>query len=187
MEKIWIVKHCEDNGESYEDHCYWENSWMFSSWNKAYTFYCERVLSEYTGEYKLIVADLDTGKELDESSEVLDTSPWGGYTNYYYEDDGYFSPEEEDGDEDCYCPEEKIEDPESDLMRWRYPNAFIDSDENIDYSEELNDERSYLQHSLHNYFEWKECEEELQKRVKEARLESLSLEDLLRNLNDLLK
>lgn len=184
--EIWIVKHCEDNGESYEDHCYWENSWMFSSWEKAYCFYCDRVFSEYTGEYKLIVASLDTGKELDESSEVLETSPWGGYTNYYYEDNDCYSLE--GVDEDCYYEsEEEIVDSESDLMHWRYPNAFMDSDENIDYSEELNDEKSYLQYPSHNYFEWKECEEEVQKRVKEAQLESLSLDDLLRDLNNLLK
>ena len=152
--EIWIVKHCQDNGESYEDHCYWENSWMFSSWEKAYCFYCERVLSKYTGEYKLIVASLDTGKELDESSEVLETSPWGGYTNYYYEENNWYPSEDEYGD--CYCPEEEIEGPELDLMRWRCPNAFIDSDENIDYSEEIHDERAYLQCPPHNYFEWKE-------------------------------
>lgn len=168
--KIWIIKHCYDNGESYEDYRDYERYEFYSTFNKAYKAYCEHLLSDYKGRYYLIEKTLDTQEEFE-----LEKSPWINCSSQWdtYLDD--CRPSQEDYESEIYAKEE---DPDLDLFKWRYPGAF----EGIDYLEEGIAEHDYLHHAGNNYLEWQECQEELDKRVKDAQLLTL-----LNNLNELLK
>lgn len=96
--RIWIVKQHQDNGEYYEDRYAWDNYWYFSSWEKAYAFYCDNIIEDYKGEFSIIEKTLDTQEET-----ISEVSPWGGYTtmddylesDYYEVDDELVMPEED--------------------------------------------------------------------------------------------
>ena len=80
--KIYIVNHHQDNGLSYEDHDEWDAYDYFSTWEKAYAYYCDKICDDYNGSYSIIEITLDTQENI-----VLEKSPFGGYTNMYYEDE----------------------------------------------------------------------------------------------------
>lgn len=148
--RIWIVKHHQDNGEHYEDHYEWDNYWYFSTWEKAFAFYCDHIIDDYKGEFSIIEKTLDTQEET-----VSEGSPWGGYTDIY-----------PSNDEDCQRHEEycnwcaEHNEIESDRRQLQgetlYPtylwNAEYDSQqESTSYSEELAAENEWLKHEGEQY------------------------------------
>lgn len=76
--KIYVVSHYYDNGESYEDYREYTEYAMFSTENKAYAFYCEKILSDYEGRYSMIEWELDTQKTI-----LLERSPWVKCSSMY--------------------------------------------------------------------------------------------------------
>ena len=76
--KIYVVSHYYDNGESYEDYREYTDYDMFSTENKAYAFYCEKILSDYEGIYSMIEWELDTQK-----TTLLERSPWVKCSSMY--------------------------------------------------------------------------------------------------------
>ena len=88
---IYVVIHYYDNGESYEDYREYQDSYLFSTENKASTFYWERVINEYEGQYKLFKWELDTQvrHELEASvylkcRSMYDTDDYYNYNNTDY-------------------------------------------------------------------------------------------------------
>lgn len=76
--KIYIVTHFYDNGESYEDYREYTDYFMFSTEDKAYAFYCEKILLDYEGRYSMYEKELDTQKQT-----LLEVSPWVECSSMY--------------------------------------------------------------------------------------------------------
>ena len=153
---IYIVKLHQNNGESYEDNYQWDTYEYYSTWELAYSYFCNQIADSYKGEYTLIKKTLDTQEEI-----VLETSPWGGYTSMYDQEEyeEYVEPAE---DKECYGPEYSIED------AWRY----MDLENTCTNWNESEDIDSWLTHKGENYQIFKEIEE----------CETLKLLKLLDNL-----
>lgn len=96
--KIYTINHYWNNGESYEDYREYENILYYSTLDKAYNIFWEKVTSDYEGIIKLKEITLDTQEiiTLEESAWINCTSIWDSYEdnyigdyNYTYEDDYY--------------------------------------------------------------------------------------------------
>lgn len=163
--KIYVVTHFYDNGESYEDYREYTDYFMFSTEAKAYAFYCEKILSDYEGRYSMYEKELDTQKQT-----LLEVSPWVKCTSYYDEQwQGEYEPE--------YEPEDYYPDPmepapmKSYKEYWRHEDSFWCEN---DISEE--EDKAWFEYVTTpgtNYQEWKECEEEIQKRKSDILFEEL--------------
>lgn len=108
--KIYTVNHYYNNGESYEDYREYEDILYYSTLDKAWSVFWEKVTSDYEGIFYLKELTLDTQK-----TKVLEGSVWidcksswdypsepdyiGNYDDYYYGDydynDYYIDPYEE--------------------------------------------------------------------------------------------
>lgn len=89
--KVFAVKHSWDNGLSYEDYRAYESYKLFSTQQKAESYYYLHVVEKYEGKYTLIEWQLDTQEQI-----VLDECPYVQCTSecsYDYED---HDPYEED-------------------------------------------------------------------------------------------
>lgn len=97
--KIYTVNHYYDNGESYEDYREYEDILYYSTLEKAWSVFWEKVTSEYEGIIKLKELTLDTQEVtiLEESICIDCKSSWNSqepdymdnYDDYYYEDFDY--------------------------------------------------------------------------------------------------
>lgn len=155
--EIYIVSHFQDNGESYEDRQTWTNRWLFSTWEKAYAFYCNQIIDTYKGTFKLWKVKLDNYIDLDNSGLVLETSPWGGYT--YFEPEYDFPEDSEIDEEYCQCdyPEDSIKD------YWKYEDSMYSYDSTCISEEEEAVITDWLTHKGENYQifeEIRKCEED---------------------------
>lgn len=98
--KIYTVNHYYDNGESYEDYKEYEDILYYSTLDKAWSIFWEKVTSDYEGIIKLKELTLDTQEVI-----TLEESVWidcksscdypseldyiGNYDDYYYDDFDY--------------------------------------------------------------------------------------------------
>lgn len=192
MEKIWIISHYYDNGESYEDYAEFQSHEFYSTFNKAYGAYCNHVFSDYEGKYYLIEKTLDTqeGLILEESPIIECTSQWDSYFEEYeptqddYEEYHY---DWDNWEERYYCTGEPKH-PELDIeTAWEYLDwlehyPFCTGD---DISEE--DDKAWMEYVTTpgtNYREWEECEEEIRKMKEQIWIDSHT--ELLDSLVELL-
>lgn len=58
--EIYIVSHKYDNGESFEDKCFYEDRQHFSTKEKAIQYYNSKITAEYIGSYSIIKVPLDS-------------------------------------------------------------------------------------------------------------------------------
>lgn len=96
--KVYAVTHYWNNGESYEDYDHYEETRLFSTYEKANTFYWDKVTSDYEGYYSFYEWGLDTNEQtpLDESPHIACTPYRCGVEPDYCEvDDEQFMPEED--------------------------------------------------------------------------------------------
>jgi hypothetical protein len=98
--KIYIVSHYYDNGEPYEDYREYEDLLYYSTLEKAWDVFWEKVTSNYEGIIKLKELTLDTQEItiLEESAWIDCKSNWDylsepdymdNYDDYYYDDYNY--------------------------------------------------------------------------------------------------
>ena len=97
--KIYTINHYQTNGESYEDFQDWEDVFYYSSLDKAYSAFWDKVTSDYKGIIRLKEVTLDTQetKILEESAWIDCKNSWdypsedyiGNYNDYYYDDFDY--------------------------------------------------------------------------------------------------
>lgn len=143
--KVYIVKHCYDNGESYEDYREYEDWKLFSTYQKAADLYWASVVSEYEGGYTLIEWELNTQKKsVLEESAYIRCSSW--YERQCCEET--YEPEPEDYEYDpweIYAKENNWYDD--------YSNAIMESTQ-----EELALEEEWLVHENENYELFKELD-----------------------------
>lgn len=167
--KIYVVTHFYDNGESYEDYREYTDYFMFSTEAKAYSFYCEKILSDYEGNYSIIEWTLDTQEKV-----LLEKSPWIKCTSYYDEEwQGEHEPEY-DQLEPCYDQYGYYFDPRDPEKRSHNALWALEMFEREEYYEELSLESEWLTHEGTNYQEWKEVNEEIRKRKNAILFEELN-------------
>ena len=86
--KVYSVEHKYDNGESYEDYREYTDVKLFSTYERANTFFWERVISDYKGKYLMHEWELDTNeKKLLDESEYIACKPYDPFDDYYEDDD----------------------------------------------------------------------------------------------------
>lgn len=159
--KIYVVTHFYDNGESYEDYREYTDYFMFSTEAKAYTFYCEKILSDYEGRYSMYEKELDTQKQT-----LLEVSPWVECSSLNSCEDwqGEYEPE--------YDPEDFYPNPmESyrEYWRWDDETSYDDISE-----EEYKVWLEYVTTPGTNYQEWEEVNEEIRKKKNAILFEELN-------------
>lgn len=96
--KVYAVTYYWDNGESYEDYDHYQETKLFSTYEKANTFYWDRVTSDYEGYYTFFEWELDTNEQtpLDESPHISCTPQrYRVEPDYYEVDDEQFMPGED--------------------------------------------------------------------------------------------
>lgn len=159
--KIYIVTHFYNNGESYEDYREYIEYFMFSTEGKAYSFYCEKILSDYEGRYSVFEWELDT-----QDKTLLEESPWVKCSPMYNCDDwqGDYEPE--------WNPEDYYPNPMENYKEyWRWE----DETSHEDISEE--EDKAWLEYVTTpgtNYQEWEEVNKEIEERKKAILFEELN-------------
>lgn len=99
--KIYTVSHYYDNGESYEDYREYEDILYYSTLNKAWSVFWEKVTSNYEGIIRLKELTLDTQEAitLEESVWIDCKNSWDypsepdymdNYDDYYYNNFDYY-------------------------------------------------------------------------------------------------
>lgn len=142
--KIYVVKHFYDNGESYEDYREYEDTWLYSTYQKAANFFWASVVGDYEGKYTLIEWELDTQKRT-----KLEESAWVPCTSWYDEQsDEYFS----DPENFEYDPWKQYADSAED---WKAVYACAESES---IQDELVAEEEWLVHENENYELFKELD-----------------------------
>jgi hypothetical protein len=98
--KIYTVNHYYDNGESYEDYREYEDILYYSTLDKAWSVFWEKVTSNYEGIIRLKELTLDTQEAitLEESVWIDCKNSWDypsepdymdNYDDYYYDNFDY--------------------------------------------------------------------------------------------------
>jgi len=98
---IYAVVHNYDNGESYEDYREYKDVYLFETYEKANTFFWDKVTSDYQGKYSLYDWELDTQKQ-----NLLDESEWITCTPCYYD---YYNQNDYEEDEDYQEPNDEFQ------------------------------------------------------------------------------
>jgi len=65
--EIYIIIHKWDNGESFEDKCFYEDRKHFSTKEKATQYYNSKITAKYIGSYSIVKVPLDNPSEEDET------------------------------------------------------------------------------------------------------------------------
>lgn len=67
--EIYIVIHKWDNGEDFEDQCFYEDRQHFSTEEKATQYYNSKISAKYIGSYSIVRVPLDSPES--EEDEVI--------------------------------------------------------------------------------------------------------------------